>query len=86
MDGRRVPCLWWVTARRAWRGGGAPGSRAVTDSSLLNPASSLPLPDGTTGEHNFGYNGIGPSTNATLAAWPSTVPIYFSGFELGNPV
>jgi len=47
---------------------------------------AYPASDGTTGEHNFGYNGIGPSTNATLAAWPSTVPIYFSGFELGNPI
>jgi hypothetical protein len=57
----------------AWMGGRYPASTPG--------GPGLPSP-----EHNFGFNGIGPSTAFTVEAWPQSVPIHFLGFEVGAAV
>lgn len=37
-------------------------------------------------EYNFSFSGTGPTTKATLEAWPDTVPITYVGYELGERI
>jgi hypothetical protein len=62
----------------AWMGGRYPTSQSI------NPGSPTWKPG--VPEHNFGFHNIGSSTNFTLSRWPSSVPITFLGFEVGNIV
>ncbi|WFB35165.1 nucleoside hydrolase [Kiritimatiellota bacterium B12222] len=35
-------------------------------------------------EYNFNFQGVGATTKATIESWPTTVPMTFVGYELGE--